>query len=177
MSESPNLLHRISAALKVVQGEAHPDSARDVAALRLDLAERNEEVARLRKEYALQKEESRGQIDRAATEGIEGLIRQCAGPLATLSAMRARHREQGDVNPVDLFHVLASFEKILAERGLQPIGVVGEEAPYDPSLHQMLDGSRPQPGEPVQIRFAGYRFKGKLIAKAQAGAPSLERSL
>ena len=141
-----------------------------IATLRLELAERDEEIERLRKEYALLREQSKAQVERAGGEAVESIVSQCAAPLATLSAMQTRHAEKGDLNPADLLQVALSFRKILAERGLEQIGVVGEAQPYDPALHQMLDGTRPQPGEPVLIRFAGFRFNGKLVAKAQAGA-------
>lgn len=165
MSYKPGLLQRLFAALK---GDGGAES-RAVAGLSLELAERNEEVARLRKEYALLREQSRVQLDRTAAEALEGIVYQCAPMLATLSAMKARHADKGDLNPADLLQVASSFQKILAERGLEQIGVVGQDELYDPALHQMLDGTRPQPGQPVLIRFAGFRFNGKLVAKAQAG--------
>jgi len=166
MSHKPGLLQRLFAALKGDGGAEF----QAVAGLSLELAERNEEVARLRKEYALLREQSRVQHDQAAAEAVEGIVHQCASMLATLSAMKARQAEKGDLNPADLLQVASSFQMILAERGLAQIGVVGQDEPFDPALHQMLDGTRPQPGQPVLIRFAGFRFNGKLVAKAQAGA-------
>jgi len=160
------ILQRLLAALKSDDG----DKPQTAATLRLELAERDEDIERLRKEYALLREQSKAQIERAGGEAVESIVSQCAAPLATLSAMQSRHAEKGDLNPADLLQVASSFRKILAERGLEEIGVVGETQPYDPALHQMLDGARPQPGEPVLIRFAGFRFNGKLVAKAQAGA-------
>ena len=160
------ILQRLLAALKGDDGA----EAQAIAELRLALSERDNETARLRKEYALLRERSKAQVERAGIEAIEGIVQQCAAPLATLSAMQARHAEQGNLNPADLLQVASSFRTILAERGLAEIGAVGETQPYDPALHQMLDGTRPQLGEPVLIRFAGFRFNGKLVAKAQAGA-------
>ncbi|MBN1929824.1 MAG: nucleotide exchange factor GrpE [Chlorobiaceae bacterium] len=166
MIEKKGFLQRLLAALK---GNDRIE-AQAIATLRVELAERDKEIARLKKEYALLREQSKAQVERAGGEALEGIVSQCAAPLATLSAMQARHAEKGDLNPADLLQVASSFRKILAEGGLEQIGVVGETQPYDPALNQMLDGSRPQPGEPVLIRFAGFRFNGKLVAKAQAGA-------
>ncbi|ACF46349.1 hypothetical protein Paes_1324 [Prosthecochloris aestuarii DSM 271] len=167
MSRKTGILQRL---FNVLKGGAGAENDRDTAGLHIELAQRNEEIARLRKEYALQREQSRAQCLRAEGDAIEGIVRQCAAPLAAFSAMQARHREHGDLNPSDLFQVASSFQNILAERGLEQISVVGEQQPYDPAFHQMLDGTTPQVGELVQIRFVGFRFNGKLIAKAQAGA-------
>jgi len=167
MSRKTGVLQRLFSALK---GGAGAENGRDAAGLRIELAERNEEIARLRKEFVLQREQSRAQSERAAGDAVEGIVRQCAAPLAAISAMQARHHEHGDLNPSDLFQVVSSFQSILAERGLEQIGAVGEQHPYDWALHQMLDGTTPQVDQPVQIRFVGFRFNGKLIAKAQAGA-------
>lgn len=169
MNDNNGMLQRFLDALKCLKGKRRNEAAGDTAALRSELAERNEEIAKLRKEYLLQREQSREQAERAATEAIEGIMRQFAAPLANLGAMHARHREQGDLNPSDIFQAVASFENILVEKGLQQIGMVGEEPPYDPALHQILDGTRPFSGDPVRIRFAGFRFNGKLIVKARAG--------
>ncbi|HHE07333.1 MAG TPA: nucleotide exchange factor GrpE [Chlorobaculum parvum] len=160
------ILRHLFSALKGDDG----DDAQAVAELRVELVERDNEIARLKKEYALQREQCRAQVERAGGEAIEGIASQCAAPLATLSAMQARYAEKGDLNPADLLQLASSFRKILVERGLEEIGTVGQTQPYDPAFHQMLDGIRPQPGEPVLIRFAGFRFNGKLVAKAQAGA-------
>jgi molecular chaperone GrpE len=167
MSQNKGMLQRLISALK---GETGAEASHEIATLRLELAERDEEIARLRKEYLLQREQSKAQHDRAADEAVEGIVRECAAPLATISAMQARYAEKGDLNPADLLRVATSLQNILAERGLEQIGTVGQVQPYDPAFHKMLDGTSPQAGEPVLIRFAGFRFNGKLVAKAQAGA-------
>ena len=171
MSRKSGFLQRLLTALK---GSVGYESSRDVAELRLELSERDEEILRLKKEYALLREQSRAQTERVAAEAVEGIARQCAAPLAMISAMQSRHDEKSDMNPFDLLQVASSFRKIFAEQGLEQIGTVGEKQPYDPAFHQMLDSIRPRPGEAVLIRFAGFRFNGKLIAKAQAGAVSGE---
>lgn len=165
------IMQRVLMALKVLGGAACVDDSRTLAELGVEIAERNGEIARLRREYALLKEQSREQVERAADEAVEALVRQFAAPMATLSAMQARHLKEGGQNPSDIFQVAASFGNTLAERGVQQIGQVGEEQPYDPGVHQMLDGSRPHPGQPVLVRFCGFRFKGRLVAKAQTGTP------
>ncbi len=56
-------------------------------------------------------------------------------------------------------HVLASWD-------LTTIGEVGAETIYDPQLHQPLEGSL-QPGQPVRIRYPGYRQGDRLLYRAR----------
>lgn len=119
------ILQRLLAALKGDDGA----ETQAIATLRLELAERDEEIARLRKEYALLREQSRSRVEQAGGKAVEDIARQCAAPLATISAMQGRQAEKGDLNPADLLQVALSFRKILAERGLEQIGVVGETQP------------------------------------------------
>jgi molecular chaperone GrpE len=170
MSANRKILHRFSEALKALGGGDGGDFSAAPDALRPELTVSYDEITRLRKEFSLLKEQSSVQLERAADEAHEALFRQLAVPMATLSAMQARHRSRGELNPEELLQVVGSFGKILAERGMEPIGRVGEEEPFDPSRHQMLDGSRPQPGEPVLVRFAGFRFRNTIVAKTQAGS-------
>lgn len=169
MSEKTGVLQRLFHVMKNFKREVAREPIPEIAGLRIELAECKEEIFRLRKEYALQMEQSGARIDSVAGEAVESLLVQFAEPLATLSAMQVRHLEKGDLNPDDVFKVAASFENILAGRGLQKIGRVGEEQPYEPKLHHMLDATLPHHGQPVRIRFPGFRFRGKLIAKARAG--------
>lgn len=140
-------------------------------ALRAELAECRRQNEKLRQEFALERERSVREAAVAAERALEMLMQQSATPLANLGAMQARHEAQGDVAPADIFRVAASLEQLLCDRGLERIGTAGMEAPFDAALHQMLDGASPQPGEPVLVRFSGYRCKGKLLSKARASLP------
>jgi len=166
MSAKKGFIQRVVALLKGTNGGDSPT----LAALRLELDECKREVGRLKKEYVLQREQARGQGERMAAEALEGIVQEFASPLATLAAMEVRHREYGDLQTSDVLQVAASLQAILAQRGMEQIGQVGEEQLYDPVLHQVLDASHPEPGQPVRIRFAGFRFKGRLVARAQVGS-------
>ncbi|MDP8306527.1 MAG: nucleotide exchange factor GrpE [Candidatus Chlorobium antarcticum] len=174
MSANSRTLQCFFNAMKCLKGEAAPLSFGEVSGLRLELTERDAEISRLRKEYALLREHAREQAERAVDETIEKIILEAAAPLANVGAMQARHLEKGGLNLDDLLSITASLGKILTERGMEQIGCVGERMPYDVALHQMLDGSHPQPPQQVRIRFSGFRFKGKLMAKAKADALHME---
>lgn len=62
--------------------------------------------------------------------------------------------------------VLKPLEKLLYEWGVEAIAPVGAELPYDPKLHQLMEGSV-QPGETVKVRYTGYYQGNKLLYRAK----------
>ncbi len=66
----------------------------------------------------------------------------------------------------NLVPLLVSLERLWQQWGLEQIATVGAEVPYDPQQHQMLEGIA-QPGDLVRIRYAGWRWQGKLLHRAQ----------
>jgi transcriptional regulator with XRE-family HTH domain len=66
----------------------------------------------------------------------------------------------------NLIPLLKPLENLLNVWGIEAIGQVGEELPYNPQLHQLMEGIT-QPGEMVKIRYLGYRQGEKLLYKAK----------
>ncbi|MGH1394088.1 MAG: nucleotide exchange factor GrpE [Trichormus sp.] len=58
------------------------------------------------------------------------------------------------------------LEKLLQAWGVEAIAPVGAELPYNPQLHQLLEGTA-QPGEIVKIRYTGYLQGDKLLYRAK----------
>ncbi|MBW4556526.1 MAG: nucleotide exchange factor GrpE [Trichormus sp. ATA11-4-KO1] len=58
------------------------------------------------------------------------------------------------------------LEKLLQAWGVQAIAPVGAEVPYNPQLHQLMEGTA-QPGETVKIRYIGYLQGEKLLYRAK----------
>jgi DNA-binding Xre family transcriptional regulator len=67
---------------------------------------------------------------------------------------------------VKLLPLVRPVEQLLAEWGVEKIASVGEEIPYDPQLHQLME-STAQPGELVRVRYTGYRQGEKLLYRAK----------
>ncbi|MEI1375018.1 nucleotide exchange factor GrpE [Nostoc sp. UHCC 0926] len=61
------------------------------------------------------------------------------------------------------------LEKLLQAWGVEAIAPVGAELPYDPQLHQLMDGTA-QPGEKVKVRYTGYLQGEKLLYRAKVSA-------
>jgi transcriptional regulator with XRE-family HTH domain len=55
-----------------------------------------------------------------------------------------------------LLPLVGSIDRLVASWGIQSIGQVGEITPFNPQLHQSLEGTIP-PTTPIQIRYPGYR--------------------
>ena len=156
---------RIAVALRVLRGGGAGDYAR-VATLEMDVKERDERIERLQREFALERRRAETASSGAVDAGIEELARKAAGLFANLRAMCARHERGDEVRAGDVLKVAARIETLFAERGLEPLGEVDAEVPFDSRLHQRMSGGDVSDGDPVRVRFVGYRFSGKIVAKA-----------
>lgn len=67
---------------------------------------------------------------------------------------------------VKLLPLLRPIEQLLQQWGVEAIAPVGAELPYDPMLHQLMEGMV-QPGEIVKVRYTGYRQGDKLLYRAK----------
>ena len=75
-------------------------------------------------------------------------------------------QENPQLPAVRLLPLLRPMEQMLQQWGVEAIAPVGAELPYDPYLHQLLEGTA-QPGERVKIRYTGYRQGDKLLYRAK----------
>lgn len=69
----------------------------------------------------------------------------------------------------NLIPLVKPLENLLTAWGIEAIGKVGEELPYDPQLHQLMEGII-QPEGIVKIRYLGYRQGEKLLYKAKVSS-------
>ena len=58
------------------------------------------------------------------------------------------------------------IETLLEQWGIQQTAAVSTESVYDPSEHQLMEGTA-QPGDRVRIRYPGYRQGNKLLYRAK----------
>ncbi|NEP45011.1 MAG: helix-turn-helix domain-containing protein [Okeania sp. SIO2G4] len=62
--------------------------------------------------------------------------------------------------------LLRPVEQLIQQWNVESIVPVGVEVPFDPQLHQLMEGSA-QEGELVKVRYTGYRQGGKLLFRAK----------
>ncbi|HEY9666522.1 MAG TPA: helix-turn-helix domain-containing protein [Coleofasciculaceae cyanobacterium] len=67
---------------------------------------------------------------------------------------------------VRLLPLVRPVEQLLQEWGVEAIASVGAHIPYDPHLHQLMEGTA-QPGETVRVRYTGYQHQDKLLYRAK----------
>ncbi|MBD1845397.1 helix-turn-helix domain-containing protein [Cyanobacteria bacterium FACHB-63] len=67
---------------------------------------------------------------------------------------------------VKLLPLLRPIEQLLQQWGIEQTAIVGSEVPYDPQQHQLMGGAA-EPGDPVRVRYAGYRQHDRLLYRAK----------
>lgn len=137
-----------------------------IAALELDIRDRDAEIRQLRQEYHFQREQMAHCQAEAGIIALEGLARQLATPLAQLGAMRAVLDTGREVRLEDIFKMIEKFENTLIKSGVTRIGAVGAVTAFDSRLHHCLSGPELQENNPVVIRFSGYRHGETILLKA-----------
>ncbi|WP_442949304.1 nucleotide exchange factor GrpE [Nostoc sp.] len=126
-----------------------------------------EEIADLRKEYQrsqLQIEQQREillqEFQQSSLQLLESLLLQW--PTAAQKAQENPQLAAVKIVPL----VQKPLEKLLQAWGVEAIAPVGAELPYDPQLHQLMEGTA-QPGETVKVRYTGYLQGEKLLHRAK----------
>jgi DNA-binding Xre family transcriptional regulator/molecular chaperone GrpE (heat shock protein) len=74
--------------------------------------------------------------------------------------------QQNDIPASRLLPLMRPVEQLIKTWGLETIAPVGTEVPYDPQIHQLMEGTA-SVGEPVRVRYTGYRQGEKLLYRAK----------
>jgi DNA-binding Xre family transcriptional regulator len=132
----------------------------------LSQATANAEIAALRLEYersqaqlAQQREMLWQEFQQSALQTIESWLLQW--PTAAYAA-----QQNPQAPAVKLLPLLRPVETLLQQWDVEAIAEVGKELPYDPTQHQLIEGTA-QPGELVRVRYIGYRQGEKLLYRAK----------
>lgn len=165
ISEKEALGIKMYKALQKLLGKEREGNNSDAALLKIELQEKEAELQRLRRESRLERERTAHLTEAGIEKALEEVMTNITGPLANLSAMQARYRQDGNIKVADLLSVAIKIEASLHDFGLEAFGAVGETTSFDPGLHHLLDADIPVEGEPVVVRFTGYRYKGRTIRK------------
>ncbi|WP_292739188.1 nucleotide exchange factor GrpE [Nostoc sp. JL31] len=126
-----------------------------------------QEITDLRREYdrsQLQLEQQREillqELQQSSLQLLESLLLQW--PTAAQKAQENPQLAAVKIVPL----VQKPLEKLLQAWAVEAIAPVGVELPYDPQLHQLLEGTA-QPGETVKVRYTGYLQGEKLLYRAK----------
>jgi molecular chaperone GrpE (heat shock protein) len=125
------------------------------------------EIADLKREYErslLQLEQQRElllqEFQQSSLQLLESLLLQF--PTAAHKA-----KENPELPAVKIVPLVEKpLERLLQQWGIEAIAPVGAEIPYDPQLHQLMEGNA-HIREIVKVRYTGYRQGDKLLYRAK----------
>lgn len=131
-----------------------------------DLEKRNRELEVLQQEYQhlqkrleQQQEQLMQEFQQSSLEVIEPLLLQW--PTAEAAAKR-----NPQLPAVKILALVKPIMELLKRWGIEAIGIVGEPIPYNPQMHQVMEGTA-NPRDIVQVRYVGYRQGEKLLYRAK----------
>lgn len=117
------------------------------------------EYQRLEKQLEQQRQALWQEFQQATLQTLESLLLQW--PTAAYAA-----QNNPQASAVRLLPLLRPVEQLLQKWDIEPIGPVGVAVPYNPQVHQLLEGTT-QPGSTVKIRYVGYHQGDKLLYRAK----------
>ena len=141
---------------------------RGLQALRIELAERDQTITRLKAD--LERDRSAGQalIAESVQSRIERLFSELATPVSQLMTQAYLLETEGKpVQARDVLSVARRFIRPLEDLGLSIEGQVGATVAFDPNRHEPLSHATDlRPGEPVKIKLVGIAGQGKILRRA-----------
>ena len=131
-----------------------------------ELKKRGEIIAQMRREYEDLARKLAEEKTRHYDEALENHFSRIVNRLATLVTLAHGVRNNLKVEPEDFADQIFFFEKELIAAGLEPIGKPGETVEFDVALHQPINAGIISDGAKVIVKIQGYKFRGKVLAKA-----------
>lgn len=123
------------------------------------------EYERLKKQLENQEELLFAQFQQSSLQIIESLLIQF--PTAAQKARENRQLPAANIIPL----IEKPITRLLQEWGIEAVATVGAELPYEPEIHQLMEGNA-QPNEKVKVRYTGYRQGDKLLYRAKVSPVS-----
>ncbi|WAL61752.1 nucleotide exchange factor GrpE [Thermocoleostomius sinensis] len=127
--------------------------------LETDLNHLRQECQRLQMQLAQQRDLLYQEFQHTSLQILESWLLQF--PTAAYAA-----QQNPQAPAVRLLPLMRPIEQLLKAWGIEPIAAVGAELAFDPQHHQLMDGTA-QPGDPVRVRYVGYRQGSKLLYRAK----------
>jgi len=126
-----------------------------------------EEIADLRKEYQRSQQQIEQQREILLQEFQESSLQLLESLLLQWPTAAQKAQENPQLAAVKIVPLVQKpLEKLLQAWGVEAIAPVGAELPYNPQLHQLIEGTA-QPGETVKVRYTGYLQGEKLLHRAK----------
>lgn len=118
-----------------------------------------QEYQRLQAQMEQQRSELKAEFQQESLQVLESWLLQWP-------TVAYKVQENPQLPATKVLPFLRPVEQLMRQWGLEAIAPVGAEVPYNPHLHQLLEGTA-QPGETVVVRYTGYRNGEQLIYRAK----------
>ena len=141
-----------------------------IAALEMDLRDRDKRIAKMKTEYANLSGEKDHAGSQAGKEQKEKLFKSLTGTLSNIATITDIVKAGKEVEASEYLRLFDDLEKNLQRAGLQRIGNVGEKGKFDSTLHQRMSGGTVHQGTEIAIRIPGYRTETNVLLKAMVTA-------
>ena len=155
---APQASSRDRAALNSRTSVPH-DSATTTATKQQTVQALQAECQRLRSQLLQQQQQLQQDFQQASLQALESWLLQW--PTAAYAA-----QNNPQLPAVKLLPLVKPVEQLIAQWGIVAIAPIAAEIPYDPTCHQLIEGTA-QPGAPVKVRYAGYSQGEKLLYRAK----------
>ncbi|MGK7940376.1 MAG: helix-turn-helix domain-containing protein [Crocosphaera sp.] len=129
-----------------------------------------QEYQQLQQQLNTQKESLEKEFQASSLATLESWLLQW--PTAAIVAQK-----NPEISAVKLLPLVKPVFELLKQWGLEMTGTVGEVVPYDPQVHQLLEGGgSAKPEDPVIIRYVGYTQGEKLLYRAKVAPITKDES-
>ncbi|TAE61241.1 MAG: nucleotide exchange factor GrpE [Nostocales cyanobacterium] len=127
----------------------------------------NQEIANFTKEYERVKIQLEQQKEILQQEFQQSTLQILESLLLFWPTAAEKAKENPQLAAVKILALVQKpLDKLLQTWGVETIASVGAEIPYDPKMHQILQGTA-EVGEIVKVCYVGYRQGNKLLYRAK----------
>jgi len=144
-----------------------PELLRELAAARLERDERQREADQLRSQLQTQQKNEAERIREALKAHLNSFFSGLAAPLAQLNVQDFLLNNGSSISARDMLPLVRQIALAAQKAGLEPLAEIGQDIAFDPVYMQPLAaGIKINPGEMVQVKISGYRYRDQVIRKA-----------
>ncbi|GEM_PF-1100719 len=130
------------------------------------LEKMQQEIQTLRQEGLRLRAELETQRSHLTREAHQATFQQLQPLLTNYPSLRQMIQAKPDLPAKNIVSLFTPLDGVLEIWGYTAIGSAWEQVPYDPQIHQP-DCTDLAPGDPVYIRFVGYRYHETILSPAK----------
>ena len=160
----PQLLEQFTPPGFPTPYQPQPSQRRSSEHLEQEILTLKAEYQRLQVQLEEQQQDLEQSFHQVVLQTLEPLLLQW--PTAAYAAQK-----NPQAPAVKILPLLRPLEQLLQSWGIEAIGTVGEETPYNPQWHQLLDGQTAAHNL-VRVRYVGYRRGEQLLYRAKVSSAS-----